>query len=84
MKGASKRKTHDWRAMPGLLLIGLAAGCLSGCAAIPLSEQGLAAKRNMSFGGSLGESLDSSVASQIEPGADSSGGAQAAGCIACR
>ncbi len=57
---------------------------LSGCAAIPIHEQGLASKRGMSFSQPESSSFDSAIVSQIEPGTGIGNGAQAAGCVACR
>ena len=74
----------------GAACVALGAAILSvfilstGCTAIPVNEQGLSAKRNMSFDEELVSSLDSGIRSQIETGAESGSGGQSAGCIACR
>lgn len=57
---------------------------LGACETIPAYKQGLLSKPNMSFESDTGDSMSSSVLSQIEPGSESSSGGQNAGCIACR
>lgn len=64
--------------------IALATLLLSGCQTIPAYKQGLLSKPNMSFENEMGDSMSSSLLSQIEPGSESSNGGQNAGCIACR
>ena len=66
-------------------LVILAAGLASsGCKAVPIMEQRLVSKPNMVFSDSPVFAYQSRVVSQIEPGSAMSGGAQAAGCTACR
>lgn len=56
----------------------------SGCKAVPVMQQRLVSKPNMVFSDSPVFSYQSQVMTQIEPGSALSGGAQAAGCTACR
>jgi len=63
----------------------LGAGLLgAGCKAVPVMQQRLVSKPNMVFSDSPVFSYQSQVLTQIEPGSALSGGAQAAGCTACR
>ena len=55
-----------------------------GCKAVPVMQQRLVSKPNMVFSDSPVFSYQSQVLTQIEPGSALSGGAQAAGCTACR
>lgn len=64
--------------------IGLACSWLLGCKAIPLNQQGLVSKSNMTFSDSPVFAYHSNVLTQLEPGTAGSGGAQAAGCTACQ
>ncbi len=65
-------------------------GCLfvclfwTGCKAIPVNQQGLVSKPNMTFSDSPVFAYQSNVLTQVEPGTAGSGGAQAAGCTACQ
>jgi hypothetical protein len=71
----------------GLLAVGilLLVGMLGvGCKAVPVMQQRLVSKPNMVFSDSPVFSYQSQVLTQIEPGSALSGGAQAAGCTACR
>lgn len=56
----------------------------SSCTSIPAYKQQLVSKAGMTFSDSLVENAQSSLTPQVEPGSDSSGGAQASGCSACR
>ena len=64
-----------------LLLVGMLG---VGCKAVPVMQQRLVSKPNMVFSDSPVFSYQSQVLTQIEPGSALSGGAQAAGCTACR
>ncbi len=66
------------------LLAGVCVWVLSGCAAIPIHEQGLAARSSMQFSEEEGSALQSVLVSQVEPGTGMGNGGQAAGCVACR
>ncbi len=68
------------------LRVGSIAGLLlaSGCAQVPVAQQRLVAKPEMTFQASAGSHPGSNLIGQIEPGSASSGGAQAAGCTSCR
>lgn len=69
------------------MLLGLLATggeLLTGCQAVPLAEQRLVAKTEMTFESSAAGHPDVNVLAQIEPGLATSGGAQAAGCTSCR
>ncbi|MCF3649066.1 hypothetical protein [Synoicihabitans lomoniglobus] len=57
---------------------------LAGCGAVPLAQQRLVSKTEMTFERSAAGHPSSNLVSQIEPGLASSGGAQAAGCTSCR
>ncbi|MDA0750810.1 MAG: hypothetical protein O2964_08885 [Verrucomicrobia bacterium] len=67
----------------GITLL-IAMGFLSGCKAVPLQDQRLVSKHNMTFSDSPVFAYQSTVLTQIEPGTAGSGGAQAAGCTACQ
>jgi len=67
----------------GITLL-IAMGFLSGCKVVPLQDQRLVSKHNMTFSDSPVFAYQSAVLTQIEPGTASSGGAQAAGCTACQ
>ncbi|MCS1412211.1 MAG: hypothetical protein M2R45_05416 [Verrucomicrobia subdivision 3 bacterium] len=56
----------------------------TGCKAVPVMKQRLVSKPNMVFSDSPVFAYQSQVLTQIEPGSALSGGAQAAGCTACR
>ena len=71
-------------AICGLVLLGALLITLAGCAAIPIHEQGLAARSNMQFSEDDGSALQSALVSQVEPGTGIGNGGQAAGCVACR
>ena len=77
MKNGESKKAWGIVAMAIPILV-------SGCAAIPIHEQGLASKANMGFSDRSGTPLESVVVSQIEPGTGIGNGGQAAGCVACR
>ena len=64
-----------------LLLVGMLG---VGCKAVPVMQQRLVSKPNMVFSDSPVFSYQSQVLTQIEPESALSGGAQAAGCTACR
>lgn len=57
---------------------------LGGCASVPIYEQQIVSKTGMTFSDSIVESSQTNLTIQIEPGSAVSGGAQAAGCTACR
>lgn len=70
---------------PLLALPALSAGLLvSGCQTVPAYQQQHLSKPGMTFSDSLVESPQSNLTAQIEPGSQTSGGAQASGCSACR
>jgi len=75
-----KFKPQRLAAASGALLLGLAGGC----AQVPVAQQRLVAKTEMTFQSSAGSHPGSNLIGQIEPGSASSGGAQAAGCTSCR
>ena len=56
----------------------------AGCKSVPMVEQRLVSKPNMVFSDSPVFAYQWQVLTQIEPGSALSGGAQAAGCTACR
>lgn len=56
----------------------------AGCKSVPAMEQRLVSKPNMVFSDSPVFAYQWQVLTQIEPGSALSGGAQAAGCTACR
>ncbi|EDY84420.1 hypothetical protein VDG1235_4051 [Verrucomicrobiia bacterium DG1235] len=57
---------------------------LAGCSTVPAYQQQHLSKPGMTFSDSLVETTQASLTSQMEPGAETSGGAQASGCSACR
>jgi hypothetical protein len=69
----------------GMLLSGtLAILAGSGCRSVPIGDQGQLSKPNMIFADTAVFGYDSGLVAQIEPGAASNGGAQAAGCTSCK
>ena len=56
----------------------------SGCASVAVYEQQYVSKSGMTFSENPVENDRVNLNSQIEPGSAVSGGAQAAGCTACR
>ncbi len=73
-------KTHTLM----LALLGLAALAASGCSTVPVYQQGHVSKSGMTFSDNPTETDSINLISQLEPGSAISGGAQAAGCTACR
>jgi hypothetical protein len=73
---ASRRFKGIW----GVLALGL----LPGCVHVKVSEQGQVSKPNMTFADTAAFGYDSALVCQVEPGAATSGGAQAAGCTSCK
>ena len=68
-----------------LLVVGLGLAALSGgCTQVPVYQQVHVSKTGMLFSDSLVASPRPNLVTQIEPGSAASGGAQAAGCTACR
>jgi len=67
-------------------MCGLAMGvlALTGCSVVPLNQQRLLSKPNMTFSDSPVFTYQASVLAQVEPGTAVSGRAQAAGCTACQ
>lgn len=65
-----------------LLLLALAA--CAGCETVSVFDQRLLAKPNMVFAQNAVFNYESKLVPQIETGASTSGGAQAAGCTSCR
>ena len=57
---------------------------LQGCETVAVHEQRLVSKPNMTFSDSFLYAYQSRLTAQVEPGAASSGGAQAAGCTSCK
>ena len=68
----------------GLILFLIVLGGGAGCKSVPAMEQRLVSKPNMVFSDSPVFAYQWQVLTQIEPGSALSGGAQAAGCTACR
>jgi hypothetical protein len=64
------------------LLFAVVAG--AGCARVPIASQRLVSKPNMVFGDTMVFNDQRRLIAQIEPGSAFSGGAQAAGCTACK
>jgi len=68
-----------------LLVVGLGLAALTGgCTQVPVYQQVHVSKTGMLFSESLVASPRPNLITQIEPGSATSGGAQAAGCTACR
>ncbi len=57
---------------------------LGGCANVPVHQQRLVAKPNMTFSDSLVFNYGNSLQSQIEPGSATTGGAASSGCTSCK
>ncbi|MBK1879442.1 hypothetical protein [Pelagicoccus mobilis] len=57
---------------------------LAGCETVPAYRQEHVSKAGMTFSDSLTGSNEASLTAQLEPGSQTSGGAQASGCSACR
>lgn len=70
------------RLLAPLLAFTVAAGV--GCARVPVAAQRLVSKPNMVFGDSYVFADARRLIGQVEPGSAFSGGAQAAGCTACK
>lgn len=70
------------------LVLGPAAGllalCAAGCAHVPVYDQKEVSKSGMTFSDSLLASDEVNAMGQLESGRAVSGGAQSAGCTACR
>lgn len=78
---------HTLKRLPSpklLVLAALGAVVLSGCTTVPAYQQQFVSKTGMTFEDSLVDSQEPTLQAQLEPGVDSSGGAQASGCSACR
>lgn len=68
----------------GVLVVVVVAVLASGCARVPVAAQRLVSKPNMVFGDSLVFADARRLVGQVEPGSAFAGGAQAAGCTACK
>lgn len=66
------------------LLASLAAVICSGCAQVGVHEQRLVSKPSMQFSRRVDFSYTSRIMPQIQPGLESSGGAQASTCASCK
>lgn len=66
-----------------LLAGGVLAALLPGCAGVPVAQQRLVSRPGMVFSDSPLLNTRGALAAQLEPGR-AAGGAQAAGCTACR
>jgi len=66
-----------------LLFVVAGAGLISGCAGVPVAQQRLVSRPGMLFSDSPVLADRGPLAAQLEPGR-AAGGAQAAGCTACR
>jgi hypothetical protein len=55
-----------------------------GCETVGVQDQRLVSKPNMTFSNSYLYAFQPRLTAQVEPGASSSGGAQAAGCTSCK
>jgi len=56
----------------------------TGCTSVPAYKQQHVSKAGMTFSDSLTGTNTPALTPQIEPGSQTSGGAQASGCSACR
>ena len=68
----------------GILSILLASMLQQGCETVGVQDQRLVSKPNMTFSSSYLYAFQPRLTAQVEPGASSSGGAQAAGCTSCK
>lgn len=68
------------------IALGMAVAAMAscGCARVPVAAQRLVSKPNMVFGDSFVFTDARRLVAQVEPGSAFSGGAQAAGCTACK
>ena len=66
------------------ICLSIAAIVLSSCTSVPVYQQQYVSKDGMTFSDNPAETDRVNLISQIEPGSAVSGGAQAAGCTACR
>ena len=71
------------RLWPGALALFSLVLFMAGCAGVPAAQQRLVSRPGMIFSDAPHLSSRSALAAQIEPGR-AAGGAQAAGCTACR
>jgi hypothetical protein len=55
-----------------------------GCANVPVHQQRLVAKPNMTFSDSLVFNYSNSLQHQVEPGSATLGGATSSGCTSCK
>jgi len=62
----------------------LASMLQQGCETVGVQDQRLVSKPNMTFSNSYLYVFQPRLTAQVEPGASSSGGAQAAGCTSCK
>jgi hypothetical protein len=76
----TKPKTAALRSAMAILVLSV----LCGCQSVPAYRQRLVAKPSMQFSRSPVFTYDAGLLPQIESGAASSGGGQAAGCTSCR
>lgn len=82
-----QRSTIPWLRRSWLIrwvFAGAGALAVAGCTNVPVYQQELVSKPGMIFSDSLVDAPRVNLLSQIEAGAAVSGGAQAAGCTACR
>jgi hypothetical protein len=77
---------HNRQKWKHLLLGSLMVAALlgSGCTTVGVHEQRLVSKPNMQFSRSMIYSYDARLLSQVQPGRDATGGAQASSCTLCR
>ena len=64
----------------------LVAACvlLCGCAKVPVHQQRLVSKANMTFSDSLVFNYSNPLQAQIEPASETTGGARSGGCTTCK
>ena len=57
---------------------------LCGCAKVPVQQQRLVSKANMTFSDSAVFNYSNPLQAQIEPASETTGGAKSGGCTTCR
>jgi hypothetical protein len=83
-RGLDQDAARRWRSgtFLGLGIVGCLLAC--GCAQVPVPEQRLVSKPNMTFSDSLVFNYSNPLQAQIEPASEPVGGTQSSGCTTCK